>query len=77
MKARAAAEAEGIEGMGYRAVARVLGLRFTTAQHRAAQYLERQGLRFCVHWGRDNAIALAREHWRARRRRRRSGGQRV
>lgn len=65
---RAKVEA-GFRRMGYRALAGILRLRFTQEQHRAAQYLERQGLHFCIDWGRDNAVTMAREHWRARRQR--------
>ena len=53
--------------MSYREIARLIGMRFSAAQHRAATY-QRHGRRFCVDFGRDNAIEQAREHWRSRRR---------
>lgn len=37
-------------------------------QRRAMRYLERHGLRFLVEFGYQNAVDLARAHWRERRR---------
>ena len=52
----------------YRRTARRIGMRMSQSQHRACAYLEAQGFRFCVEFGRDNAIEKAREHrrWRVR-----------
>jgi len=49
---------------------RQLGLTLTPEQWRACRYLERQGQRFCIDFGTENAVEKARAHWRARRRRR-------
>lgn len=46
----------------------LLGLVLTVEQLRACKYLDRAGKRFCVDFGYDNAIELAREHWRQKRR---------
>ena len=50
------------------AVIALLNLSLTTDQIRACRYLERQGQSFCVHFGYENAVEKAREHWNARRR---------
>lgn len=56
----------------WRELARLISLRvYGTKRRRAFDYLESRGLRFCVHFGTDNAIAVAREHWRKLRRKRR------
>ena len=49
---------------------RQLGLTLTPEQWRACRYLERQGQRFCIDFGYDNAVEKARAHWRARRKQR-------
>jgi hypothetical protein len=54
----------------YRQVLRWIGKRLTPSQHRACAYLERQGFTFCGEFGYDNAIEKAREHWRARKQKR-------
>jgi hypothetical protein len=56
--------------MDYRRTLRMLQIRIGPKQHAACTYLEQVGLRFCVDYGYDNAISLAREHWRNRRLRR-------
>ncbi len=55
----------------YMETIRLLGLRFTAEQHAASRFLERDGLRFCVDFGYDNAVRIARERWNAKRRARR------
>lgn len=52
----------------WRDVAKSIGLSVEGAVARAFDYLESQGQRFCVHFGTDNAIEKAREHWRGRKR---------
>jgi hypothetical protein len=54
--------------MNSRELVRVLGLKVGPNQRRAFAYLERLGQVFCVHFGTDNAIEKAREHWRERQR---------
>jgi hypothetical protein len=51
-----------------RDVAALLALPLTTDQLRAGRYLEARGLRFCVEFGHENAIAVARADWLQRRR---------
>lgn len=57
---------------GWRETARLLGLRVTGWRARAFDYLESNGLRFCAHFGTDNAVEIARKHWRERKARRRT-----
>lgn len=38
----------------------------TPRERRACLYLEGRGLKFCVDYGYQNAVALAREDWRKR-----------
>lgn len=40
-------------------ICRLIGMAMTGAERYACEYLERHGLRFCVHFGRDNAIDKA------------------
>jgi hypothetical protein len=51
--------------------ARLLNMRISGWTARAFTYLEAHGFRFLVDFGTDNAIAKARAHWTARKRRRR------
>lgn len=44
----------------------------TPEQMRACLYLERRGKRFCIDFGYENAVSLARADWRARRRKKAS-----
>lgn len=53
----------------FRIWTRRLGLKVGPAVRRAAAYLEAQGQRFMVHFGTDNAVDKAREHWLGRRQR--------
>ena len=46
----------------YVRICRWIGMRLGPQQHRAAQYLELRGKRFCVDFGKDNAI----DRWRGR-----------
>ena len=55
----------------WRDTARMLGLRVTGWKARAFDYLEANGLAFCAHFGTDNAIDIAREHWSKRKHKRR------
>jgi len=56
---------------GFREWVKRLGLHPSNAVRRAAAYLERQGQEFLIHFGTENAIDKAREHWRGRRKVRR------
>lgn len=47
--------------MHYEHICKSIGLTLNAAQHRVFRYLERRGLRFCVDFGTDNAMAIARE----------------
>jgi hypothetical protein len=49
-------------------VCAALGLELTPEQLKACRYLERNGQRFCIDFGYENAMEMARDHWRARRR---------
>ncbi len=49
-------------------IAELLNLALTTDQLRASAYLEARGLRFCIEFGYDNAVEMARSHWLQRRR---------
>lgn len=40
-----------------------LGIALTDEQRDAFRYLELFGFRFCVDFGYDNAVEMAREHW--------------
>lgn len=55
----------------YERTLQLLDMRVTPEQHAAMRFLEREGLRFCVEFGTDNAVAIAREKWNTRRRERR------
>jgi len=44
-----------------------LGVAVSDVQRRAFRYLEQQGMRFCSHFGYENAVAVAQTHWRTRR----------
>lgn len=55
----------------FREWVRRLGLHPSNAVRRAAAYLEAHGQDFLVHFGTENAIDKAREHWRGRRKARR------
>ena len=48
---------------------RRLGIRLGPKQYKAGRYLESRGKVFCVDFGYENAVELARQDWRARRRR--------
>jgi hypothetical protein len=50
----------------WRDMADRLGLRVPSYIAFACDYLESHGKRFCVDFGTDNAVTLAREHWRSR-----------
>ena len=41
--------------------------RFSPKKWRAARYLEKHGSRFCIEWGTDNVLEVARELRRKRR----------
>ncbi len=51
----------------WRYTAKLLGIRVTGWKARAFNYLEANGMTFCGHFGTDNAIEIARKHWRDRR----------
>ena len=53
-------------GSDWRATAALIGIDVPAWKHGAFDYLESEGLRFCTHFGLDNAIDIAREHWRKR-----------
>lgn len=55
----------------YEDTLRLLGMRLNREQHRAFQYLERAGMRFCCEFGISNAVEVARDHWRAQKRKKR------
>ena len=50
----------------WRQMARWIGLEVPAWKVHALDYLERNGLRFCVDFGTENAVEKAREHWRNR-----------
>jgi hypothetical protein len=52
----------------WREWATFLGIEVPHWKAHALDYLEAQGLRFCVDFGTDNAVEKAREHWTARKR---------
>jgi len=54
----------------WRKTARMLGIKITGWRARAFDYLESNGQMFCAHFGTDNAVEKAREHWQARKKRR-------
>lgn len=58
--------------MGWRETARLIGLRVPSWKAHALTYLERRGFRFCIDFGTDNAVELARQDWRNRRRNRKA-----
>lgn len=49
----------------YAKTLRWLGIRVGPKQHMACKYLELTGLRFCVDFGYENAIEIARAKWRS------------
>lgn len=49
---------------------RMLRLNVSQEQLRAMRYLQRAKQVFCVHFGYDNALEKARDHWLALRRKR-------
>lgn len=49
-----------------------LGMKVDETTARACRYLESAGYKFCVHFGVVNAVGKAQEHWRARRKRKKS-----
>ena len=55
----------------YEDTLRLLGIRLNQQQTRAFQYLERAGMRFCGEFGISNAVEIARDHWRAQKRKKR------
>jgi hypothetical protein len=55
----------------WRRTARLIGLVVSGWRARAFDYLEAHGQRFCVDFGTDNAIEKARQHWAARKKRKR------
>lgn len=50
----------------WRYMARLLGLNVPPWKAHALDYLEANGFRFCVDFGTENAVELARKHWRER-----------
>ena len=54
----------------WRDTAKLIGLRVTGWRARAFDYLEQNGMRFCAHFGTDNAVAIARQHWNERKKKR-------
>jgi hypothetical protein len=48
---------------GWRATARSIGLTVEGVLAYAFDYLETNGLRFCVDFGTENAIQKATDHW--------------
>ncbi len=54
--------------MSTKDLARILDLLMTEDQFRACAYLEARGLTFCVEFGYDNCVEMARAHWLQRRR---------
>ena len=54
---------------GWRETCRMLGINVPHWRAHALDYLESVGQVFCVHFGTDNAVEKAREHWRSRRKR--------
>jgi hypothetical protein len=48
----------------YQRISRMIGLKLGPKQHMAAKYLEQRERRFCIDFGKDNAVEIAREVWR-------------
>lgn len=58
--------------MNWRGVASYIGLTVEGDLMHAFDYLEAHGQRFCVHFGVDNAMEKALDHWCGRKRRKRA-----
>jgi hypothetical protein len=47
----------------YQRICRLIGLKLGPKQHMAAKYLEARGLRFCIDFGKQNAVETTRYLW--------------
>lgn len=52
--------------MDYKHHLRLIGHELSPAQHRACKYLERHGYSLGIHFGYNNAVDKAREHWKSK-----------
>ncbi len=48
----------------YQRICRWIGMKLGPKQHMAAKYLEQRGARFCIDFGKQNAVEIARDVWR-------------